>query len=77
MMHDSMESDRFIISHYDYLQKMGEISQRSYQRGMKQLLEKEFIFRTPAEGVFFVNIQYMFNGDRLAFIKGYKRKQEG
>jgi hypothetical protein len=23
-----------------------------------------------------VNIKFMFNGDRLAFVKGYKRKQE-
>jgi hypothetical protein len=27
------------------------------------------------EGVFFVNIRYMFNGDRLAFVKGYQRKK--
>ena len=24
--------------------------------------------------VFFVNIRYMFNGDRIAFVKAYKRK---
>ena len=27
------------------------------------------------DGVFFVNIRYMFNGDRLAFVKGYQRKK--
>jgi hypothetical protein len=28
------------------------------------------------EGVFFVNIRYMFNGDRLAFVKEYGRKAD-
>jgi hypothetical protein len=40
------------------------------------LLEKEFLFRSPYDGTVFVNIRFMFNGDRLAFVKGYKRKPE-
>jgi len=31
------------------------------------------LLRTPYEGTFFINIRYMFNGDRLAFVKGYAR----
>lgn len=50
------------------------MTERTYQRGLKELLDKEFIYRSPSDGVFFVNIQFMFNGDRLAFVKGYKRK---
>jgi hypothetical protein len=38
------------------------------------LLEKEFLFRSPSEGAFFVNIRFMFNGDRLAFVKSYHLK---
>ena len=30
--------------------------------------------QTP--GLFFVNIRFMFNGDRLAFVKGYRLKKE-
>jgi len=29
------------------------------------------------DGVYFVNIRYMFNGDRLTFIRGYKLKGSG
>jgi hypothetical protein len=47
------------------------ISDRTYQRGVRELLEKEFIYRSPSDGVFFVNIRFMFNGDRLAFVKSY------
>ncbi|NET71466.1 MAG: hypothetical protein F6K62_11205 [Sphaerospermopsis sp. SIO1G2] len=46
----------------------------TYRRGLRELLEKEFLYLTRYPGVFFVNIRYMFNGDRLAFVKGYQRK---
>lgn len=48
--------------------------ERTFQRGLRELLEKEFIFRSPYDGTFFVNIRFMFNGDRLAFVKAYKLK---
>ena len=50
------------------------MSDRTYQRGVRELLEKEFLYRSPSDGVFFVNIRFMFNGDRLAFVKGYHLK---
>jgi ornithine carbamoyltransferase len=34
----------------------------------------EFLYRSPSDGVFFVNIRFMFNGDRLAFVKSYHLK---
>jgi hypothetical protein len=48
----------------------------TYRRGLRELLDKEFLFRSPNPGLFFVNIRFMFNGDRLAFVRGYKLKQE-
>ena len=50
------------------------LNERTYQRGLRELLDREFLFRSRFDGVFFVNIRYMFNGDRLAFVKGYKLK---
>jgi hypothetical protein len=52
----------------------GAIPRSVYFRGLRELLEKEFLFRSPWDGVFFVNIRYMFNGDRLAFVKAYHLK---
>lgn len=48
----------------------------TYRRDLRELLEKEFLFRSPNPGLFFVNIRFMFNGDRLAFVKGYKLKKD-
>ena len=57
-----------------YVAKDHGISDRNYQRGVRELLHKEFLNRSPSDGVFFVNIRFMFNGDRLAFVKSYHLK---
>jgi hypothetical protein len=49
-----------------------DIPERTYRHGLRQLLEREFLFESLVDGVYFVNIRYMFNGDRLTFIRGYK-----
>jgi len=33
-------------------------------------------YRSTLASMFFVNIRFMFNGDRLAFVKGYRLKKE-
>lgn len=58
-----------------YVARDHEISERTYQRGVRELLEKEFLYRSPSDGVFFVNIRFMFNGDRLAFVRTYHLKK--
>lgn len=60
-----------------YVAKDHGMSDRSYQRGVRELLEKEFLYRSPSDGVFFVNIRFMFNGDRLAFVRTYHMKDAG
>lgn len=60
-----------------YVAKDHGISDRTYQRGVRELLEKEFLYRSPSDGVFFVNIRFMFNGDRLAFVRTYHLKGTG
>jgi hypothetical protein len=41
---------------------------------LRELLDKEFLYRSPADETVFINIRYMFNGDRLAFVKAYHLK---
>jgi hypothetical protein len=41
---------------------------RTFRRGVRELLEKKSIFRSTSAGVFFVNGSLVFNGDRLAFM---------
>lgn len=64
---DEIKLNRFMAQEHGM-----ELSERTYHRGVRELLGKEFLFRSPSDGVFFVNIRYMFNGDRLAFVKTYR-----
>jgi len=68
------DRDTIQLSYLSAQELIEGINDRTYRRGVRELLEKEFLFRSPYEGTFFVNIRYMFNGDRLAFVKAYHLK---
>lgn len=48
------------------------LSKTTYIRGMGELIDKEFIAETEEQGKYFTNPDFLFNGDRLAFIKEYR-----
>lgn len=73
-LRDKPNADEINLSFYGAKQVIKGLTDRTYQRGLQELLKKEFLFRSPYDGVFFVNIRYMFNGDRLAFVKAYHLK---
>jgi hypothetical protein len=49
------------------------MSEATFNRGMRELVEKEFIAATPIIGWYWLNPDYMWNGDRLAFVKEYRK----
>lgn len=50
------------------------MSEKTFQRGLKELLAKRFI--APKDGVsFWTNPALFFKGDRVLFIKEYRRRQ--
>jgi hypothetical protein len=57
-----------------YIAEEHGLAVRTFRRGIRELLEKQFLFRSPSEGLYFVNIRFMFNGNRLAFVKSYHLK---
>jgi perosamine synthetase len=73
-LRENPNTDRVNLSFYGAKLRKPGLTDRNHQRGLRELLEKHFIFRSPYGGVFFVNIQYIFNGDRLAFVKAYHLK---
>lgn len=50
------------------------ISRRTYERGMSELLEKGFLFRSMAADMYFVNVRFMFNGNRMVLVESYRRR---
>lgn len=66
--------DRVFLSFVEVDQTITPMSKATYQRGMKELQEKGFIAPSTTQGWFFINPDYMWNGDRLAFVKEYRLK---
>lgn len=71
LIRENPNSDEVKLGFYIASDQIEGITERTYQRGLRELLDKDFLYRSPTDGVFFVNIRYMFNGDRLAFVKAY------
>ncbi len=49
------------------------IARRTYERGLSELLEKEFLYRSISSDVYYVNICFMFKGDCLALVRSFCR----
>ena len=73
-MRQNPNSDTVQLSLWNAEKFIKGINDRTYQRGVRELLKHEIIYRSPHDGTFFVDINCMFNGDRLAFVKGYHLK---
>ncbi len=52
------------------------ISKATFHRGLSELIERGFIAHTELANHFFINFEYVWNGDRLKFINEYKLKTQ-
>lgn len=71
---DSPGVDQIGLSHEQAKRAGLDISERVFRNGLRDLLARGFLYESLVPNLFFINIRYMFNGDRLAFVKGYKHK---
>lgn len=71
---EAKDKDTVAINAYYIKKWKPDITVRTYNRGLHELLAKEFLFRSPTTDVFFVNVRFMFNGDRLVLVQSYRRK---
>ncbi|MEY0116985.1 replication protein, partial [Providencia rettgeri] len=56
-------------------QNIIKISESTFYRGMKELIKKDFIAETTIQNCYFLNPDYIFNGDRLSFVKSFILKK--
>lgn len=65
--------DRVYLS-FSALDESAKLSQATFTRGMKELVEKKFVAPTEAIAWYWLNPDFLWNGDRLAFVKEYRKK---
>lgn len=73
-MQKQIGKDRVFMSFVEVDKSSYPMSKATYQRGLKELVEKGFVAPSVSQGWFFINPDYLFNGDRLAFVKEYRLK---
>lgn len=71
---DAPGTDRIYLHFMTIEQEITPISRATFDRGMTELIERGFIAESVEPGMYYLNIDYMFNGNRLAFIKEYRIK---
>lgn len=71
-MQDAPGQDRIYLHFMTIEQAITPMARATFDRGMSELLEREFIAESIEPGMYYVNIDYMFNGDRLAFVKEFR-----
>jgi predicted transcriptional regulator len=58
------------------LEKTIKISRTSFQRAMKEMLEKGFIAESENQNFYWINPNLFFNGDRMVFISEYRKTKK-
>lgn len=70
---ESIGKDVIYMSFPEIDQQATPMSEATFYRGMKELIDKGFIAESLTQGKYFLNPDYMWNGDRLAFVKEFRR----
>lgn len=56
-------------------QDVTKIAKSTFYDGLNELVEKKFLAPTDVPNFYWVNPDYVWNGDRLSFVKTYVKKQ--
>jgi hypothetical protein len=72
-MQEAIGKDTIWLTFPSIDQAETKISAATFYRGMSELVTKEFIAETVTPGKFYLNPDFLWNGDRLAFVKEYRR----
>jgi hypothetical protein len=67
------DQDKVTLNYQLAMMWKPDLGRSTFFRGMKELLEKEFLFRHVAADTYFVNVRFMFNGNRMVLVKSYSR----
>jgi len=73
-MQDSIEKDQVYMNYAGVDQSIVQISDITFWRGMNELIKKGFLAPSNLPYIYWINPDFIWNGDRLAFVKEYYKK---
>lgn len=74
-LQQNIGKDQIHLSFLGIDQTVTPISEAVYYRGMKELISKNFMAESMMTNIYYVNPDFVWNGDRLAFVKDYRLKR--
>jgi dipeptidyl aminopeptidase/acylaminoacyl peptidase len=72
----SIGKDIIYISFSEIDQTVSPMPKTTFLRGMKEVCVKGFLAESKTQNKYFVNPDFIFNGDRLAIVKEYRIKRD-
>ena len=73
-MQNNIGKDQIYLSYSGLDKNLTSISRSTFSRGLAELIDKKFIAAMPAVGWYWVNPDFIWNGDRLAFVKEFRKQ---
>lgn len=68
-------TDDLLILHYEIV-AADHMSRSTFDRGINELLAKEILYESMSTNAYFVNINMIFNGNRMTFINDYYLEEQ-
>lgn len=68
--------DIIYISFTELDQSVSPMPKTTFLRGMKEVCVKGFLAESKTQNKYFINPDFIFNGDRLAMVKEYRLKRD-
>ena len=72
----SIGKDVIYISFSEIDQAVSPLPKTTFLRGMKEVCVKGFLAESKTQNKYFINPDYIFNGDRLAIVKEFRIKRD-
>ncbi|MDN7678016.1 MULTISPECIES: hypothetical protein [Burkholderia cepacia complex] len=79
---EQVGKDQLYLSYASYVEfvekypLLTKVSRATYFNCLNELLENNILYKSKLTNIYFINIAYVFNGDRLRFITEYQIKKE-
>jgi hypothetical protein len=73
---NNIGKDKIYLNFSSIDQNLVKIGKATFYRGLEELVEKKFLAASNSVGWFWLNPDYIWNGDRLSFVKTYIKKED-
>lgn len=72
---DSLTLEEFLDVHKNTTEKPLKLSLATFKRGINEMEKAQIVAKTMRQGRYFINPNFVFNGDRIAFTTVIERKK--